>query len=105
MDDNGILIGIIFLESGIIFAYWVNNRISFFMRDNMPNRISLCSHVGMMSVVIVIIIAGFLLFSSLGLFMLYPSNSDDINIALLSGTITGGFILLVQKLILERNGE
>ena len=55
-----------------------------------------------MSFIIVLIIAGYVLIPSLVLLLWYPKQSENISIAILSGVISGGFILLVQKMILEQ---
>lgn len=44
----------------------------------------------------------FVFFTSLILLSLYPTKSADITIAIFAGVISGGFILLFQKSILER---
>jgi len=57
----------------------------------------------LMSFITVLLIAAFLFFSSLVILMWFPtSERTNISIALLAGFVSGGFILLVQKLIIER---
>jgi hypothetical protein len=57
----------------------------------------------LMSFVTVLLLAAFLFFSSLFLLMWFPTcERTNISIALLAGFVSGGFILLVQKLIIER---
>jgi len=89
---NLLLVMIIFLETAIILGQWLNHL----AEDNEVRTIKVSNMVTRF-VIFLCALGGFILFSFLLLAVVYPDEKSNSVIGIISGIISGGVILILDK--------